>query len=194
VSHVVRAARIPPEGEERDSQAHALAELVAEVAGELGIQGRVAFTGDVPLGFGHQMLDHLMKRAPRDHGGSVAAGRAERREHDEERGRTGEDPPLLARAVEAMQRVRAELGSLKRKGEGFVTRSGELRHTRPAAPAAAPHVRGVRPRRGRREHRGAGPRRRRNPTTVAMMATPCARRAYMIDIFPRRPAAATTPT
>ena len=47
-----------------DSQAQALGELVADVARELKIQGRVGFTGDVPLGFGYVMLDHLMKRAP----------------------------------------------------------------------------------------------------------------------------------
>src|SRR6266542_2558171 len=35
-----------------DSQARALGELVADVAGELGMKGRIAFTGDVPLGFG----------------------------------------------------------------------------------------------------------------------------------------------
>ena len=45
-----------------ESQARALGELVAEVAGELGMKGRVAFTGDVPLGFGHQMLDHLLEQ------------------------------------------------------------------------------------------------------------------------------------
>src|SRR5262249_35409295 len=47
-----------------DPQAPALAELVAEVAGELSLAGRIAFAGDVPLGFGWQMLDHLKRLAP----------------------------------------------------------------------------------------------------------------------------------
>src|SRR5712671_4680622 len=47
-----------------DSQARALGELVAEVAGELGMTGRIAFTGDVPLGFGWLMLDHVKRLAP----------------------------------------------------------------------------------------------------------------------------------
>jgi hypothetical protein len=81
-----------------DSQAHALGELVAEVAAELGMKGRVAFTGDVPLGFGHQMLDHLDEARARNHGRSLAAGRAECRQHDEGSRRAGEDPPLLRAA------------------------------------------------------------------------------------------------
>src|SRR5262252_11008388 len=47
-----------------DSQARALGELVGEVAGELGMKGRIAFVGDVPLGFGYVMLEDLTKRAP----------------------------------------------------------------------------------------------------------------------------------
>src|SRR5438477_6381445 len=47
-----------------ESQARALGELVAEVTGELGITGRVAFAGEVPLGFGWLMLDHLKQLAP----------------------------------------------------------------------------------------------------------------------------------
>ena len=42
-----------------DSQARALGELMADVAGELGIRGRVAFAGEVPLGYGWLILDHL---------------------------------------------------------------------------------------------------------------------------------------
>ena len=44
--------------------ARALAELVVEVAGELGLSGPIAFAGDVPLGFGWTMLDHVRALAP----------------------------------------------------------------------------------------------------------------------------------
>src|ERR1041385_4665383 len=47
-----------------DSHAHALGELGAEVARERGLSGRVAFTGDVPLGFGWRMLEHMRSFAP----------------------------------------------------------------------------------------------------------------------------------
>ena len=119
-----------------DSQAHALGELVADVAGELGIQGRVAFTGDVPLGFGHQMLDHLMKKAPQ-----ISVDPSQPDVLSVASMTKGPDELEKIRhcsrgAVEAMKRVRDELASLKRapagapgeagsgSGEGFVTREG----------------------------------------------------------------------
>ena len=113
-----------------DSQAHALGELVADVAAELGMKGRVAFTGDVPLGFGHQMLDHLMKRAP-----EITVDPSQPDVLSLACMTKGPDELEKIRhcsrgAVEAMKRVRDELASLKRApaagapGDGFVTRDG----------------------------------------------------------------------
>jgi len=108
-----------------DSQAVALAELVADVARELGITGRVAFTGDAPIGYGWVMVDHLKRLAP--------ALEVDGRQPDllAEAGMTKAEDELekirhcSRGAVEAMRRVREELASLRRKGDGFVTRSGE---------------------------------------------------------------------
>jgi Xaa-Pro aminopeptidase len=113
-----------------DSQAHALGELVADVAAELGMKGRVAFTGDVPLGFGHQMLDHLMKRAP-----EITVDPSQPDVLSVASMTKGPDELEKIRhcsrgAVEAMKRVRDELASLKRapaaggSADGFVTRDG----------------------------------------------------------------------
>ena len=108
-----------------DSQAVALAELVADVTRELGITGRVAFTGDAPIGYGWVMLDHLKRLAP--------ALEVDGRQPDllAEAGMTKAEDELekirhcSRGAVEAMRRIREELASLRRQGDGFVTRSGE---------------------------------------------------------------------
>ena len=108
-----------------DSQAVALAELVADVTRELGITGRVAFTGDAPIGYGWVMLDHLKRMAP--------ALEVDGRQPDllAEAGMTKAEDELekirhcSRGAVEAMRRIREELASLRRQGDGFVTRSGE---------------------------------------------------------------------
>ena len=47
-----------------ESQSEALATLIANVAAELGLQGAVAFAGDVPLGQGYAMLSHVREIAP----------------------------------------------------------------------------------------------------------------------------------
>lgn len=108
-----------------DSQARALGELVAEVAGELGMQGRVAFTGDVQLGFGWTMLDHVKRLAPtldidavQPDVLSVASMTKTNDELDKIR-------HCSDGAVEAMKRVRDELASLKRQGDSFITTSGD---------------------------------------------------------------------
>jgi len=108
-----------------DSQARALGELVGEVAGELGMKGRIAFVGDVPLGFGYVMLEDLTKRAPalevdatQPDVLSVASMTKSTDELEKIR-------HCSRGAVEAMKRVRDELASLKRAGDGFTTRSGE---------------------------------------------------------------------
>ena len=108
-----------------DSQAHALGELVAEVARELGLSGRIAFTGDVPLGFGWRMLEHMRSFAPglEVDGGqpdvlSLASMTKDADELDKIR-------HCSRGAVAAMERVRGELASLQRNGDGFVTAAGE---------------------------------------------------------------------
>jgi len=108
-----------------DSQARALGELVAEVAGELGMQGRVAFTGDVPLGFGHQMLVHLLNLAPQlevdpTQPDVLSVASMTKSEDELEKIRH-----CSRGAVEAMKRIRTELASLERNGDGFVTRDGQ---------------------------------------------------------------------
>src|SRR5262245_9904477 len=108
-----------------DSQARALGELVAEVAGELGMRGRVAFVGDVPLGFGYVMLEDLTKRAPAlevDATQPDVLSVASMTKTDDELAKIRH---CSRGAVEAMRRVRDELGSLRRNGDGFVTRSGD---------------------------------------------------------------------
>lgn len=108
-----------------DSQARALGELVAEVAGEMGVTGRVAFTGDVPLGFGYLMLDHLKRMAPTLEVDAVqpdVLSVASMTKTDDELDKIRH---CSRGAVEAMKRVRDELASLRRKGDTFVTTSGE---------------------------------------------------------------------
>ena len=108
-----------------DSQALALAELMAEVSGELGLTGRMAFTGDAPIGYGWVLLDHLKRLAPAL---EVDAGQPDLLA---EAGMTKSEDELAKirhcsrGAVEAMRRVRAELASLRRNGAGFVTSTGE---------------------------------------------------------------------
>ena len=108
-----------------ESQARALGELVAEVANELGMKGRVAFAGDVPLGFGYLMLEHLQKRAPElqvdDVQPDVLSLASMTKSEDE----LEKIRHCSRGAVEAMKRVRDELASLRRNGDGFVTPAGE---------------------------------------------------------------------
>jgi len=108
-----------------DSQVVALAELVAEVAGELSLSGRVAFSGDVPLGYGWTMLDHVRRLAPAlevdaTQPDLLAEAAMTKAEDELEKIRH-----CSRGAVEAMKRVREELASLRRNGDGFVTRAGE---------------------------------------------------------------------
>jgi Xaa-Pro aminopeptidase len=108
-----------------DSQAPALAELMVEVAGEMGLSGRIAFTGDAPLGYGWRILDHVRRIAP------AIEVDAEQPDILSEASTTKSEDELekirhcSRGAVEAMKRVRDELGSLRRNGSGFVTTSGE---------------------------------------------------------------------
>ncbi len=116
-----------------DSQAEAFANMIAKLAGEMRIEGSVAFTGEAPLGFAWSMLSHLRGLAP----AIVVDGR---------------QPDVLAEAmatkddgeletirrcsrgvVDAMQRVAKYLGSLRPKnghltdGVNEVARLGHVR-------------------------------------------------------------------
>lgn len=109
-----------------DSQARALAELVVEVAGEMGLSGRVAFAGDVPLGFGWTMLDHVRELAPGitiDATQPSVIGMASQTKTEDELAKIRH---CSRGAVEAMRRVRDELGNLRPKGDSFVTANGDL--------------------------------------------------------------------
>ncbi len=109
-----------------DSQARALAELVVEVAGELGLSGRVAFAGDVPLGFGWTMLDHVRQLNPAitiDATQPSVIGDASMTKTEDELDKIRH---CSRAAVEAMKRVREELGALRPKGDSFVTANGDL--------------------------------------------------------------------
>ncbi len=47
-----------------ESQSLAIATLITKIAAEIGLQGAVAFAGDVPLGQGYAMLSHVREIAP----------------------------------------------------------------------------------------------------------------------------------
>jgi len=108
-----------------ESQARALGELVAEVANELGVKGRVAFAGDVPLGFGYLMLEHLQKRAPELHVDDAQPDVLSLASMTKSEDELEKIRHCSRGAVEAMKRVRDELASLQRNGDGFVTPAGE---------------------------------------------------------------------
>jgi len=108
-----------------DSQAPALAELMTDVASEMGLTGRIAFTGDAPLGYGWRILDHVRRLAP------AIEVDAEQPDILSEASTTKSEDELekirhcSRGAVEAMKRVRDELASLRRNNGGFVTTTGE---------------------------------------------------------------------
>ncbi|MCC6653438.1 MAG: aminopeptidase P family protein [Candidatus Eisenbacteria bacterium] len=102
-----------------DSQAQALAQLIAKVAGELQLEGSIAFAGDAPIGFSWAMLSHLEAIAPGlvvESGAPdvIALAMATKEEHELEKIRH-----CSRGAVAAMDAVRAYLGSLRRKGDAL---------------------------------------------------------------------------
>jgi Xaa-Pro aminopeptidase len=108
-----------------ESQAPALAELISDVAGELGLSGRIAFTGDASIGYGWSILDHVRRLAP---GLEIDTRQPELLS---EASMTKDEDELekirhcSRGAVEAMARVRKELASLRPNGGGFVTAGGD---------------------------------------------------------------------
>ena len=103
-----------------DSQAKALGQLMAEVAGELGLSGRVAFAGDTSLGFAHALLEELRAQAP-----AIDVDTANPDVIGEASMTKGEDELEKIRhcsrgAVAAMAAAREYLGSLQRDSDRFV--------------------------------------------------------------------------
>jgi Xaa-Pro aminopeptidase len=116
-----------------ESQAEALAKLVAKVAGEMRLAGNVAFVGEAPLGFAWSMLSHLRTTAP----AIVVDGRQpdvvyEAMETKDER-ELEQIRKCSRGAVDAMQRVAKYLGALKSRngalsdGVNDVARLGHVR-------------------------------------------------------------------
>src|SRR5689334_48244 len=107
-----------------DSQARALGELIGRVAGSLGLSGRVAFTGDAPLGFSYELIEALRRESP-----SIEIDGAQPDVLAHASMTKSEDELEKIRhcsrgAVAAMESARSWLGSLRRSGDGFVNGGG----------------------------------------------------------------------
>ena len=104
--------------------ARAFGALMAEVLGTLGIRGPVAFFGDLPAGFGYEMLEHLRGCAP-----DIEVDRAHPDVITLSRMTKGADELEMIRhaakgAVSAMNRLRQHLASLRGDGDGFRANGG----------------------------------------------------------------------
>jgi len=89
-----------------ESQAHALAQLIANIAETLGMNGKVAFAGEAPLGMAYALLARLVELAP---GITVDATQ----------------PDVIALAMETKDD--AELGPIRRASAGAVDAMGRVR-------------------------------------------------------------------
>jgi Xaa-Pro aminopeptidase len=89
-----------------ESQAHALAQLIANVAGTMNLAGDVAFAGDAPLGFSYTLLSKLAELAP---GIRVDA----------------RQPDVVA--VARSTKDEAELAAIRRTSRGTVAAMGAVR-------------------------------------------------------------------
>jgi Xaa-Pro aminopeptidase len=99
--------------------ARAFGGLMADVLATLGIRGSVAFFGDLPAGFGYEMLEHLRSCAPDvqvDRGYPDVITLARMTKGAEELGMIRH---AAKGAVSAMNRLRQHLASLRRDGDGF---------------------------------------------------------------------------
>jgi Xaa-Pro aminopeptidase len=102
-----------------DSQEHAIAQLIANLAATMNLTGRVAFAGDAPLGFAYTLLSHLRTLAPAieidaSQPDVLALARATKDERELEPIRRASRG-----AMDAMTRVRDYLGSLQPKNGAF---------------------------------------------------------------------------
>ncbi len=89
-----------------ESQGHALAQLMANIAGTLGIEGSVAFAGETPMGFAYALLTRLREVAP---GITVDAGQ----------------PDVIAVAMATKDE--AELEPIRRASRGAMDAMGRVR-------------------------------------------------------------------
>lgn len=109
-----------------ESQAAAFADLVSDLANEMGVEGRVAFLGEASLGFGWRMVDHLRTVAPGLVPDATQPSVLDAAAMTKDEGELERIRHCSRGAVDAMVRVRAELGSLRRDGERFLTEGGEV--------------------------------------------------------------------
>ncbi len=110
--------------EQEGHPARGFGRLGAEILATLQIQGRVALFGDVPLGFGHAMVERLLQLAP---GLTVDLGHPDvlalagiTKDEDE----VAAIRRAAAGTVGALQKLRAHLQSLRRDGERFEDAGG----------------------------------------------------------------------
>ena len=99
-----------------ESQAHAIATLMSNLMGTMGLTGRIAFAGEAPLGFSYALLSRLRELAPGvEVDGTlpdpIAAAMATKDAREIEAIRAASRG-----AVDAMGRVRDYLASLRPKG------------------------------------------------------------------------------
>lgn len=116
-----------------DSQPEAFAKLIAKLAGEMRIEGGVAFAGEAPLGFSWAMLSNLVEFAPSitvdGRQPDVLADAMTTKEEDE----LEKIRKCSRGAVDAMQRVATYLGALRPKngnltdGVNDIARLGHVR-------------------------------------------------------------------
>lgn len=101
------------------SQAEAIAQLIAKVAAELQLEGRVAFSGEAPLGFSYALLSQLAKLAPGITVDASAPDVIAQAMMTKEASELESIRRASKGAVAAMNAVRAYLGSLRRKGDAL---------------------------------------------------------------------------
>lgn len=101
------------------SQAEAIAQLIAKVAAELQLEGRVAFSGEAPLGFSYALLSQLATLAPSITVDASAPDVIAQAMMTKEESELDSIRRASKGAVAAMNAVRAYLGSLRRKGDAL---------------------------------------------------------------------------
>ncbi|MBI5170227.1 MAG: aminopeptidase P family protein [Candidatus Eisenbacteria bacterium] len=101
------------------SQAEALAQLIAKIAAEMQIEGRVAFSGEAPLGFSYAMLSQLAALAPKITVDASAPDVIAQAMMTKEESELESIRRASKGAVAAMNAVRTYLGSLRRKGDAL---------------------------------------------------------------------------
>lgn len=105
--------------EQEGSSAKALGRLIGETCATLGFRGRVAFSGDVALGYAHAVLARALEANPNvevdaSQPDVLAIAAMTKDEQELEKIRHASRG-----AVEAMGRVRGYLAGLRREGDGF---------------------------------------------------------------------------